>query len=298
MSEISLYIYFKVWELYLQVPLRTMHITHALTKIYINIWCILYMVHKAVCRMLKVIFVPLYFVSFVLSLIVHHTFSFWCIGKAMIHDCTIFWAFTYIFRSDNMCIFLTNIHTLPLNRKVISFRKSNPVTTVFAFFLDGVTSIGSAPPKSKVFPLRIDCYSNAGSVLSAFQKFSAWLSMCLVEHIMVLVVVFLCFSFTQLLSFFICFMTLFLIIFISLRCFTDDAEIRYATGHIIVIWISFTIHGDFSRVLNWFKPSHSPLPRVTFQLVVPRRLLYCSSSSFVRRYSHVWPLFCYCFLLL
>ena len=78
-----------------------------------------------------------------------------------------------IYLDQITCIFLTNIYTLPLNRKVISFRESNQVTTVFAFFLDGVTSNGSAPPKSKVFPLRIDSYSNAGSVLSAFQKFSA-----------------------------------------------------------------------------------------------------------------------------
>ena len=91
--------------------------------------------------------------------------------------------------------------------------------------------------------------------------------------------------------------TVFVIICVSLWCFTDKVEkpCTYRT-YICTLEPHRNLGWGFARVKR-LSPYPSLLP-VVFLLFVPRRFLCCSSSMFVLRWFHMWRLFChYLFLI-
>ena len=145
--------------------------------------------------------------------------------------------------------------------------------------------------------------------------FDAWLSMCVVGLIVVLFVVFLCSGFRSPLSPLLCFITEFLIICVSLWCFTDETEDPYAEQTYIYNLGLVRIKGEVSRASKTglrsgveckvianreefahLNAAHPGPSHVVFLLTVPRRYLCFSSSLFV----HLWfqmCVFCNLFLI-
>ena len=105
--------------------------------------------------------------------------------------------------------------------------------------------------------------------------------------IMVMFIIFLCSGFRSPLSHLLCLITVFLIIFVSLWCFTDEVEDLYADQ----------THTHIPPTPPTHPHSHPPPPS-GFQPIVSRRFFCCSSSLFVRLRFDMWCLFCpYLFLI-
>ena len=115
--------------------------------------------------------------------------------------------------------------------------------------------------------------------------------MSVVGPVFFLFVVFFCSGFESSLSLFLCFMTVFVIICISLRCFKEDPcadryyrSIQRSSTPCLYICLKFDAAASELRVM--FRASRmgsSTLQQFFFLLTVRRRFLFRSSSFFVRR---------------